>query len=256
MGNLKKNYKILAIGDIRLKTAENSQTEKILYKNRDAIEKIWQNTLKEKDGDLFNGTLPNFIRVDKKREKIEIKAHFIEYKHFLAQRKQPDLKLNIRPIGVSGIIVLRENSSNYVLFAKRANNVTEYPGFFELVPSGSIDKEYVDINGIVDYQSKLLSEFVEETGLSKDYVKEISGFAFVLDVNHNIYDVCCKILLEAKKESVASEFLDSKEYHTPKFISINDLGGFIEENADIIVPTSMALIEAYMRSHVPWPSPD
>ena len=61
-----------------------------------------------------------------------------------------------------------------MVFAKRAESITEYPGFLELVPSGSIDKECADTNGVVDYKFKLLSEFVEETGLSKEYVKKIS----------------------------------------------------------------------------------
>lgn len=248
MSNQKTNYKIVAIGDIRLQAIQNLQTEKILSQNRDAIEEIWQKTSKEKGGKLFNGTLPNFIRVDKKGARIEIISHFIEYKQFLAQRKQPDLKLGISPIGVSGIIVLEENGNEYVVFAKRTNNVTEYPGFFELVPSGSIDKECADVNGVVDYRSKLLSEFVEETSLSKNEVKGISGFAFVLDISHNVYDICCRILLEAKKEEVAAEF-SSKEYNAPVFVAMNELDSFIKANATTIVPTSMALIEAYMQSN-------
>lgn len=134
-----------------------------------------------------------------------------------------------------------------MVFAKRADNITEYPGFLELVPSGSIDKECVGASGVVDYQSKLLAEFIEETGLSKEYVKEISGFAFVLDVGHNVYDICCKILLETSKEIVAQRFR-SKEYHAPVFVAMNDLGSFVKENVDSIVPTSMAIIEAYRRS--------
>ncbi len=247
MNNLKKNYKIIAIGDIQLQAAEDPKIEKILAKNHDVIEEIWQKILKEKGKKLFNGTLPNFIRVNKKGYKIKIAAHFIEYKQFIAQRKHPDLKLGIRPIGVSGIIVLKENSKNYIVFARRTNNVTEYPGFLELVPSGSIDKKYADANGVIDFQSKLLAEFVEETGLSKDYVKDISGFALVLDMDHQVYDVCCKILLKAKKDLVAKKFSGSKEYQAPVFVSINDLGKFIREKADIIVPTSMAIIEAYMQ---------
>jgi hypothetical protein len=134
-----------------------------------------------------------------------------------------------------------------VVFAKRVDNITEYPGLLELVPSGSIDKECADANGVVDYQSKLLSEFIEETGLSKEYVKEISGFGFVLDIGHNVYDICCEILLEAKKELVAQRFL-SREYNAPVFVVMNDLDSFIKANVDSIVPTSMALIEAYRQS--------
>ena len=246
MNDLKMNYEVVAVGNIQMRTTQaDSQTEKRLSQNHDAIEEIWQATLIEKGGKLFNGTLPNFVRVN--RERIEILGHFIEYKQFLAQRKRPDLKLGIKPIGVSGIIILEDKASEYVVFAKRADNITEYPGFLELVPSGSIDKECAGSNGVVDYQSKLLSEFIEETGLSKEYVKEISGFAFVLDIGHNVYDICCEILLKANKEMVTQSFC-SKEYNAPVFVAMSDLDSFVKANVDSIVPTSMAIIEAYRRS--------
>jgi len=247
MNNLKKNYEVIAIGNIQMRVLHNIQTEKRLAKNYKAIEKIWDASVQEKAGKLFNGTLLNFISVDKNGETIDIASHFIEYKHFIAQRKDPCLELGIKPIGVSGIIILKDKGNEYVIFAKRDNNVTEYAGLFELVPSGSIDKECVDANGIIDYSSKMLSEFIEETGLCKEHVKEISGFAFILDTDHNVYDICCKILLELKKEIVEQRFC-SKEYNEPVFVAMNDLDSFIEANVDLIVPTSMALIEAYRCS--------
>jgi len=248
MNGLKKNYEIVAIGNIQLRTKNDSKTDEILARNREAIEEIWKIAQKEKGGKLFNGTLPNFIRVDKKLgRETEITCHFVEYKSFLSQRKQPALKLGIKPIGVSGIIILEENGNKYVVFAKRGSDTTEYPGFLELAPSGSIDKECADLNGIVDYQSKLLSEFEEETGLSKKRVKDISGFALVLDVDHNVYDICCEIILLEKRQSVAAEFV-SKEYKPPVFVDMKDLNSFIKTNSSSIVPTSMALIAAYEQN--------
>jgi hypothetical protein len=135
-----------------------------------------------------------------------------------------------------------------VIFAKRANDTTEYPGFFELVPSGSIDKECADLNGIVDYKSKLLTEFTEETGLPGDCVKDVFGFAFVLDTNDNVYDVGCKIVIDAERDLVIQKFYSSKEYQSPIFVAIGELYDFIKLNHNSIVPTSMALVEAYIRS--------
>ncbi len=249
MNNCKKNYKILAVGDIQLQAVKNLQAEKLFAQNYNVIEEIWQKTSKKTGGKLFNGAVLSFISINKKQNKIKVVAHFVEYKNYLAQSKQSDLKLGIKLVGVSGIIILEEKGINYIVFAKRTNNVTEYPGFFELVPSGSIDKECVNASGVVSFQSKLLSEFAEETGLPKNYVEDISGFAFVLDTNHNVYDICCKILLKAKKESVAKKFLGSKEYSKPEFVSINNLNSFIRKNAATIVPTSMAILEAYIQNN-------
>ncbi len=247
MSDLKKNYEVIAIGHIKMKAIQDSRTEKILAQNHNVIEKTWQKILQEKSGDLFNGAISNFIRLDKKGDALEIISHFVEYKQFLAQMKNPALELGIKPIGVSGITVLKDKGNEYVFFSERADNVTEYPGFLELVPSGSIDKEYIGADGIIDYRSQLLSEFTEETGLAKEHIKGISGFALVLDVNHNVYDICCEILLEAKKELIAQE-LSLKEYNTPVFVSMDDLDSFIKTNAASIVPTSMALIEAYWQN--------
>ena len=201
--------------------------------------------MKKEDRNLFNGTLLNFIRVSKKKNKIKILANFIEYKHFLAQRMRPNLRLGIKPIGVSGIMVLEEKGISYIVFAKRAKNVTEYPGFFELIPSGSIDEKCLSANGIINFQAKLLLELMEETGLSKSYVKHIFGFAFILDTNHNVYDICCKIFLKAKKELVVGNFIKSKEYSEPVFIPVDDLDLFIKKNVFKIVPTSVAIARAY-----------
>jgi len=248
MSNFKKNYEIVAIGNIRLQTTEALQSDDILVRNRDIIEEIWQTTFKERGGKLFNGTLPNFIGIEEKSSSVHIiKCSFVEYKSFLAQRKRPDLNLGIKPIGVSGVIVLKEADKEYVIFAKRTNAVTEYPEFLELVPSGSIDRECSNANGTVDFKAKLLAEFSEETGLPKDCVKEISSFAFVLDTSHNVYDVCCKIFVESAKELFLTKFKRTKEYQAPVAISVDDMGGFIKGNINSIVPTSMALVDAYMR---------
>jgi len=63
MNNLKTNYEIVAIGNIQMRAIQDSQIDKILDQNRDAIEEIWRKAQEEKRGQLFNGTLPNFIRV-------------------------------------------------------------------------------------------------------------------------------------------------------------------------------------------------
>jgi hypothetical protein len=247
MNDFKIDYEVVAVGNIEMRAIQDARIDDILAKNRDVIGEIWRKAQEERGGKLFNGTLPNFVSLNQEREKVEIHGYFIEYKQFLAQRRRPDLKLGIKPIGVSGIIILDDKGSECVVFAKRSDNITEYPGFLELVPSGSIDKECVGANGVVDYQSKLLSEFIEETGLSKEYVKKISGFAFVFDVGHNVYDICCKILLGASKEIIAQRF-QSNEYNAPVFVATNDLDSFVKANVDSIVPTSMAIIEAYKRS--------
>ena len=238
-------YKIIATGNIDLQEIKsNPQTERLIDENKKAIEDTWLDASKNKK--MFNGVLLNICEINKKKDKIEINGNFVEYKNFFAQTKT-GLDLGIKPIGVSGITIFKEANTEYVIIAKRSENVTQYPNFFELVPSGSIDKKCINTDGTIDYKSKLLSEFTEETGLSKNLVKDISSFVFVLDTDHNVYDIGCKILLDAEKKLIEEKFKDSEEYSDPIFIAVNELNNFVKTQKNLIVPTSMALINAYIN---------
>lgn len=188
----------------------------------------------------------NFTALKVHSKKINLSGNFVEYKQFMAGRKRPDLKLKIKPIGVSGIILTKENGIDYVVWAQRTSNVTDYRNFFELVPSGGIDPKCLLNNGDIDYKSKLVSEFSEETGLPKKYVRYISEFALVLDTSKNIYDICCVIFINKNRATIAKYFT-SEEYDKPHFVPLKNLDTFVKTRIGSIVPTSIALIEAYVK---------
>lgn len=239
-------HEVVALGQIEMRMIRDSRLDDLLARHRTVIDAIWREVQEERGGTLFNGALPCFVRVCREGKKTTIFGHFIEYKQFIAQRRRPDLQLDIKPVGVSGITVLVCRDGEYVFFARRTAKTTEYPGFLELVPSGSIDQEFITADGLVDYRAKLLSEFTEETGLSRDCVRSVSGFALVLDTDHHVYDICCEIVLALSKETFGHAFR-SDEYSDPLFVSRIDLETFIHANADSIVPTSAAIIEAYLK---------
>ncbi len=246
MSDFRMKHEVVALGHIEMRLDRDSGLDELLARHRALIENIWCEIQEERGGTLFNGILPCFVRICREDEKTTVFGQFIEYKQFIAQRRRPDLQLDIKPVGVSGITVLKWQDSEYVLFARRTDRTTEYPGFLELVPSGSIDQEFVAADGVVDYRAKLLSEFIEETGLSRDCVQSVSGFALVLDTDHHVYDICCEIVLAISKETFRHAFR-SDEYSDPLFVSRMDLEAFIRANVDSIVPTSAAIIEAYLK---------
>ena len=239
------NYKIIAIGEITLRQAKRTKILKISDEKRAVIEKVWQSSLR-KNGKLFNGLLLNFAALNISGNKIDLSGNFVEYKQFIADRKRPELKLNIKPIGVSGMIIIKESGINYAILAKRTGKVTDHKSFFELVPSGSIDRKFMLGNGNIDYKAQLLTEFSEETGLPKNYVKKISGFALVLDTSKNIYDICSIILID-KDMATIKKYFTSKEYGNPRFVPLKDLDTFIKIGGNSMVPTSTALIKAYEK---------
>ncbi|MEW6202664.1 MAG: hypothetical protein AB1546_11845 [bacterium] len=237
---------IIGYGNIVVRWTADRARDKRLARNRAAIEKIWREAVEESGGKLFNGLLLNFVGLEKRRTGIEVRGSFVEYKHFIVQRRHPELELGIKPIGVSGIIIFSDSGVENAVFAERGGDTTEYRGFLELVPSGGIDRECADENGIVDYKSKLLSEFAEETGLSNDCIMDISEFAIVLDTKDKVYDICCRISVDARKEIIIKKFRDSKEYKSPVFVPVSELKKFVRSNRKSLVPTSIALVDAFI----------
>lgn len=213
--------------------------------NKKIIEDLWSEECKNKHG-IFNGDVLYFIDVKNENNDIVVDAQFTEYKNVLASRKKSELGLNIKQIGVSGIIVVEENSKKFVLFSTRSDDVTEYPEYIELVPSGNIDKSILRMNGTVDYISKLKEEFFEETGIPIEHINKIKSMCLVYDKNNQIFDIGCLIELNIAKKVILEYFAKVNEYKNPEFISINDLHDFVNKNKKKIVPTSLALLKCFL----------
>jgi hypothetical protein len=243
----KENCRIIAVGDVHLlESPKDEKIEHALTKNKKLIEEIWQEA-SQKEG-LFNEYMFNCLNIEAHNGHIKVLGNFVEYKNFLAQRKRLDLDFGIRPVGVSGITIVKDDNIDYAIFAKRAPSVNEYQESIELIPSGSIDKECILTDGTIDYKTKLLSEFSEETGVPITYVEKINGFAIVFDANHKVYDICCTIYTICARAFITEKFNNSKEYESPTFVPLNTLDDFLKTNAKTIIPTSMALACAFLQS--------
>ena len=131
---------------------------------KDIIEKLWNDELKKRK--LFNGKIVSYKSHEKKGNTLKIECFVTQYKYFFAQLRDPQLNLKITPIGVSGIIIDEKNNT---LLAIR-QNVTEYNGYYELIPAGSIHPSKRDGNNIL-FKDQLVAEFEEETQISKDNIK-------------------------------------------------------------------------------------
>jgi len=242
------SYEIIFIGNVELRFDDNPLSGKrfpAVLEER--VNQIWESFQAENGGKLFNDKLFCFAGSDICGSTMEIRGVLTEYKNFIAQRKQPHLNLDIKPVGVSGITLCTENGIKYAVFARRAESVTEYPGFLELVPSGSINGEFVDTAGVIEYKAQLALELFEETGITGSFVKGVQDFAFILDGNHSVYDICCEIELSIDIDSVLKKISGSEEYHEPIFVPVDELQSYIKGDRGSIIPTSRALIEAYFN---------
>lgn len=240
-----ENYEILATGEIILQ--HSSKPNNISHEQEIKIEKVWTNKQQQKENKLFNDKVLNFVRIYKNKHKTFVEGNFIDYKCIIADREDPTLKLELNQIGVSGVIVISENNNNYVVFGIRENNITEYPGYFELVPSGNIDITTID-DGVIDFKSKLIEEFIEETGLTKENISNLNSLCFVKDCINCVYDVCCLIEIKSQKKDLFESFKKVSEYKKLEIISFSELSAFIRKNYKKIVPTSLAVLECLETS--------
>ena len=107
-----------------------------------------------------------------------VSSEFVDYKNIISNRVNPKLDLNLSQIGTSGMILFKQNNSSYTIFSKRNKNTTEYPNYFELVPSGNINQKIITDKKL-KFKLDLINEFIEETSLNPKYI--INKILFIFD---------------------------------------------------------------------------
>ena len=228
---LKLNCFTLAkANDISLKLVDYSPT--FLSTQKEAIENIWNQYLNKKN--IFNDKIVCYKSHTKSNGTLSIDCFITEYKFFFAQLHSPELDLGIMPIGVSGLII---DKNDHVLLGVR-KNVTEYNGFYELAPSGGISASKIKDNLIL-YKEQLIDELLEETGILREMIDKIESFCFIFDKNNGVYDICSKLHLnKAIEKSLLRE--GDIEYRDFNIMRLTDVNNQIDKNN--FVPTSIIML--------------
>jgi len=239
-----KESEIIHKGNLILK---NTSPKKIDNDTLKKISKIWKSEFKKNNERLFNDKVLSFDRIFKNNNATIVEGSYVDYKTVLVDRKEPKLNLKINQIGVSGMTLIQENNNLNVLFSIRSSIITEYPGFIELVPSGNLDQSVLEDDGTINYKSKLIEEFEEETGLNRSSINKVSTLGLVRDNINHVYDVCCLLILNTSSEELTSSFEKVSEYKVPQLVNVKDLKKFSTNNSNKIVPTSKAIIECYFH---------
>jgi len=240
--NIFENKELITSDKIQINILEDPELNETIERNRGAIEKVWDEKSREKG--LFNGKIVSLKRIEKEKDSLSLFVSVHDYKSWIAQKNR--INLGIRPVGVSGTIVLKDEKENYFLFGKRSKNLTNYPGFFELVPSGGIDTKYLNKN-IIDYKKQLSQELYEETSIPNDFINNIKEFAVTFDKISGIWDVCCIIDI-AFNDKKLIEKLSSKEYEEFVIIAEKEISDFILNQR--VVPISINIVSWYREKFV------
>ncbi|MBF0473959.1 MAG: hypothetical protein HQK93_09565 [Nitrospirae bacterium] len=229
---------------IMLKALQDSPLQNNKFFKEDEIDKLWNQAVLENKS-LYNGDLLSFVGIERDESSITIYGTYVEYKQYWVQTRYPNLNLGIIPIAVSGIILFEEQGEIYTIMARRRENVTQYANFLEFVPSGSIDKLFLDPDGTIDFKAQLKKEFTEETYLSDNVIKDIQTFAFVNDKGTSVYDICSKIYINCTSKDIKLSMEKSLEYYQPEIIKIGELKQYAKENKNLIVLSSLRIIDNY-----------
>lgn len=231
LAEIKINCKTISISS-DIKVEINDTILSLTDEQEDKVNKIWMRE-KEINNSLFNGKIVSHESHFFAESGLVIKGFVVEYKYFLAQLKDPTLNFNIKPLAVSGVIF---DKNQNVLVAKR-QNVAEYNQHYEFVPSGGLNPSHISEKEIL-FIDQLKEEFVEETKLKLETIEKITPFCMVVDKQHQVYDLCCKVQLNV---TLPENFKTGPEYCDSRLISFRELASFIRANN--FVPTSKMLAE-------------
>lgn len=203
------------------------------------IDELWASESKRRGEKLTNGSLLVFNRAIGQDK---LGARFVEYKQYLAQRLDADVKraLKLEPLAVSGVLVVEDQ----VLVAKRAPTVSAYPGCYELVPSGGITRAHRLADATIDYRGQTLEELAEEASIIADRVSQLNPFVLVFDDHDKCYDIGMEIRLNCSLSEAKSLLRENAEYGSFSFLKRADAASFLSKYEGGVVPTSLALLEA------------
>ena len=193
------------------------------------IESIWNEEQQKRGQFLFNGKILNHISHDSHH----LVGHFVEYKHYLAQLRDPTLRpfLPIQGVGMTGVTF----AENHVLMGRRASHVTSYPNKLEFAPAGGVDADYVE-NDLFLLNKALLSELHEEVGYNTNAVESLQPFALISEPHINHWEICTRIILKPHQKDLLTP--TSPEYSEIFWLPINTLNSFFDQHANDIIPMS------------------
>ena len=202
------------------------------------VEELWRGERERRAG-LFDGKIFSLTR----REGTSLRGHFVSYRWWIAQYRQPELfaELRVQPLAVSGLLRVREG----LVFGRRAAHTTEHPGLWELVPSGGINETARRPGGRIAAESQLLAELEEELYAPAASIRSVRPLALVGDRQTRVCDIAFEVALDLPYAALAASFAahDSDEYTELRLVPAEELGTFVEQHLLCVVPSSIAILE-------------
>jgi hypothetical protein len=240
----KENFEYLISSEIVVMGDYKNEDYYDRVKNKkDEIEMAWEKEQERRNKKLFNKNIINLAIIEQQTidNRLILQCNTVEYKHYLVQRSGIDL--GITPLAVSGIVFYQENNSKIFYVGKRSETVTQYPGYYEFIPSGSIDSKNIVPNQPVDYSNQLVIELKEELGVPVEDIKSHSTFCLIFDEIDRVYDIG----IEIEVSNVDNVCKSNEEYINIQRISDVQLDRKLKKENTVI--TSKRLFSAFKKFH-------
>jgi len=203
----------------------------------DKVQQLWTAALAERPS-LTDGEIVTIQDWNIHAGVLRVETASVQYRQYLAQRS--GLPLGIVPLGVSGVIQL---PTGEVVLGRRSSEVSQYPGYWELIPSGGVSSRHVRTDGSVDIAGQLMEEMEEELGIEQERATAVHPLGMLQDLSNPVIDLGFLIELTATEQEMRDGILRHGEYEEVKLLTLEAAKNFRRP----VVPTVPALLDLVER---------
>jgi hypothetical protein len=190
---------------------------------------------------LFDSRILVCRGIESSGDTVEITCRVAPYRYYFGQRKG-GLALGLLPVAVSGALRIDDPQGPAWLLARRGPNVTQYPDYLELVPSGGLEAEDVDAEGYADYRARLMNELQSETGLSPSIIDEVDDLGVITDRVDPVVNILCLMIVRSSVAAIERALQTGPEYSSFTIMRGQHLSE-LSSSQYRLVPTSRAALD-------------
>ena len=216
-------------------TLRSQEKERQLSEStRAAVDANWAREI-ERRPSLVDGEILSVDTFDAIEGGVELMLHRCRYRSYLAQRR--GIAQGVRPLGVTAIALL---DGSRVVLGKRGDDVTQFPGAWELLVSGSVSAAcLLDERGAV---AQVEEELDEELGVGKDAVVEIEPLGLLEDFDEAVLDLVYRATIRASDEAIRRHVLGNGEHTDVLVVTSADASRLAERGELRFIPATRALL--------------
>ena len=171
-----------------------------------------------------------------------LRGHFVPYRFWIAQRADPSLTdvLHVRPLAVTGLTRVEEGW----LLGKRADDTTQDPGRWELVPAGGFSLQARVPPHRLSPTVQLGLELEEELNLDPARIEGAVPRFLVEDAKDGVWDLVYELMLDVSLAEVQRAFdtRDSREVVELACVAPEDVAEYLDRMGPHVAPVSRAIL--------------